>query len=167
MLGAALRVLLGLAVALGAPPAWGLRGVVPGSTCEGAEKIESRLGSVRLGSLSAADEPIRVVHFDGSHEGHPARIAYICEAGAVVSQLINVRLAHERDATQAFSEIERALVSRLGEPSKDADEPAIARLQEKTDAQVWRLTSWVIGARSVDLMLSKGDETWEIFLRGP
>jgi hypothetical protein len=159
-----IAALMSLLVAV---PAWALRGVQPGATCKQAGQVEGKLGSRSRGSSSGNDEHL---FFDGSYRGQDAVIAYNCQAGIVVSQLITIKFAHPEDARSTFADFKRALVADHGQPYKDADEPTISEMQkdsEQLGLPVERFVVWVFGKRVITLSLSGQGTSWELVVRGP
>jgi hypothetical protein len=151
-------------------PAWALRGVEPGASCDLAERIELQLGSNRLGSRPKnSDTPDRIF-FDGKHLGHDVVISYSCRAEVVDSQIITAKLTHEHEARLTFAEFKGAVVAEYGDARKDADEPAISAMQDgpyQIGSPVHRFVSWVVGERVLSLMLSGEADSWVLSLHGP
>jgi len=157
---------IALAVCLGTP-AEALRGVSLDTKCEAVQRIETGLGSKLKGVLPRESTEPRKFFFDGTHLGYASVISYDCEAGVVTSQLITAQFSSEKESQVAFSEFRRALVAEFGSPSQDADEPAISALRPPEGSVPLRFTSWFREGRTVGLMLTGEEETWELVLLGP
>src|SRR5262245_12311051 len=126
-----MRLLL-IALILIAQPSHALRGVVPGTECDRVLEIEKGLGSRLVRRHEGKPAALgSMLTFDGVTNGRETRILYKCKSGKADFQLINIKVASEVEGYTVFSEMRRDLISELGPPIEDLDEPSVAEFDER------------------------------------
>ncbi|HTF33201.1 MAG TPA: hypothetical protein VK714_05800 [Myxococcota bacterium] len=159
----------GAIILLSLPPnASALRGILPGAACDAIPEAEAKLGSGFLGSWPTETAGDAQLCFEGHSHGGTALISYHCVSGRVESQLITLKVDSEREGYVAFSDWHRDLVSELGPPLEDIDEPSASALSDATGIPTRRHAVWVRKERRIIVTFqSAGERAWEVIVSGP